>query len=95
MSRRRQRVRNRRRKKPPNRWIIFAQIGLLVGVILFLYLFGDAVVDGATNLVVQLTDKPKSTVEKTSDAGTGGSEGGAQPVLESPPGEESDAGHDS
>lgn len=86
MSRRRDRVRNRRSKRPPDRWMLILQTGLFVGGLAFLYLFGDQIASGAGNLVSELSERPASLDHDAGadDSGAGLPKKRRAPVLERP-----------
>lgn len=51
MSRRRRRIRNRRGKKKPNKWLILVQLLVLAGVLVFLFGFRDYLAMSASSMV--------------------------------------------
>lgn len=78
--------------------MLILQIGLFVGGLAFLYLFGDQIASGAGNLVSELTEPQQAqsgAVERDGGTGESGSplpEKRRAPVLESPSsGESADA----
>lgn len=90
MSRRRRRARKRRSSSGgPNKWLILVQVLVLVGVLVFLFMFRDYLAMSASNMFNSFGTKGDLAVEKKK----GDDNDKNAPSLETPSnGEENDAG---